>query len=259
MPKIISSIFLLMLTLVTSAFAEDAEIARLFKEHNANGTLVVSSLDGSTTYVHNDTRAATPLLPASTFKIPNTLIALETGVIGGYDTLKWDGKERSIAVWNRDQTMESAFKSSCIWFYQELARRIGTARYEAWLAKIGYGNAQPKPDLFWLEGDLRISALDQVTFLKRLYRREFPVKLTSYETLQRIMVVEQTPTYTLRAKTGWAGLGNPSAPQLGWYVGYLEAKGIVWFFALNMEMTKPTDAGLRQKLVIDALKVKKIM
>ncbi len=256
------SIFILLFALsASSALAEDAQLAALFKGNNVNGTLVVSSLDGVTSYTHNDARAATPLLPASTFKIPNTLIALDAAVIKENDTLKWDGTNRSVAAWNKDQTLESAFKSSCVWFYQELARRIGAARYESQLARIGYGNAKPGPEptSFWLEGELRISALEQVAFLKRLYRRELPFKSSSYELLQRIMIVEQTPVYTLRAKTGWAGYGNQAAPQIGWYVGYLETNGNVWFFALNMEMTKPADAGLRQKLVMDVLKQKASM
>ncbi|WP_236021696.1 class D beta-lactamase [Geomesophilobacter sediminis] len=237
-------------------------MARLFNEKNIQGTIVISSLDGTTTYSHNDTRAATRMLPASTFKIPNTLIALEEGAIADEtQVLKWDGKVRSIAVWNKDQTVESAFKSSCVWVYQELAQRIGTARYESYLTRIGYGNARPTPVLttFWLEGDLRISALEQIAFLKRLYRREFPFKPASYDVLKRIMIVEQTPTYTVHVKTGWANFGATTAPQIGWYVGYLETKGNVWLFALNMDISKPADAGLRQKIVMEALKSKGIL
>jgi beta-lactamase class D len=255
-------ILILLLTIAATAFAEDASIARLFNTKNIQGTIVISSLDGTTTYSHNDTRAAIRMLPASTFKIPNTLIALEEGAINDEtQVLKWDGKERNIAAWNRDQTLESAFKSSCVWAYQELARRIGTARYESYLTQIGYGNALPTPILttFWLEGDLRISALEQIAFLKRLYRRKLPFKPTSYDALKRIMIVEQTPAYTVRAKTGWAGFGKTTAPQIGWYVGYLEAKGNVWLFALNMDISKPADAGLRQKIVMEALKSKGLL
>lgn len=255
-------ILILLLVTATTVFAEDASIARLFNDKNIQGTIVISSLDGTTTYSHNDTRAATRMLPASTFKIPNTLIALEESAIADEkQILKWDGKERNIAAWNKDQTLESAFKSSCVWFYQELARRIGTARYESYLARIGYGNARPTPILttFWLEGDLRISAQEQIAFLKKLYRRELPFKPASYDTLKRIMIVEQTPAYTVRAKTGWAGFGTTTAPQIGWYVGYLEAKGNVWLFALNMDISKPADAGLRQKIVMEALKSKDLL
>lgn len=261
MPHVLPILALFLFALASTAFAGDSQLAGLFTQNGVKGTLIVSSLDGATTYIHDDARAATPLLPASTFKIPNTLIALDTGVITENDTLKWDGADRGVAAWNKDQTLETAFKSSCVWFYQELARRIGTARYETWLARIGYGNAKPTPALttFWLEGDLRISALEQVAFLKRLYRRELPFKPTSYETLRRIMIVEQTPAYVLRGKTGWAGFGSRKAAQIGWYVGYVETKGMVWVFAMNMDIARPADAGLRQKIVKEAMRAKGIL
>jgi beta-lactamase class D len=195
------------------------------------------------------------MLPASTFKIPNTLIALEEGAIADEkQVLKWDGKNNVYAAWNKDQTLESAFKTSCIWFYQDLARRIGLDRYNVWLAKLSYGNGQAGPNLdnFWLEGDLKINAHEQVAFLKRLYRRELPVKESSYELLRRLMVVEQTPDYTVRAKTGWVD-------KIGWYVGYVESGGKVWFFAMNMEVTSPEERRYRQELTMEALRLKGIL
>ena len=258
MSRILPILALFLFTLVSTSSAEDAEIAQLFKEKNIRGTMVISSLDGASTYSHNNERAATRMLPASTFKIPNTMIALEEGAIGDEkQTLKWDGIDKGVAAWNKDQTLESAFRTSCIWFYRELARRVGKERYSGWLAKLQYGNGQAGPELsnFWLEGDLRISAEEQVAFLKRLYRREFPFKATSYELLRKLMIVEQTPGYTLRAKTGW---GNKVSPQIGWYAGYVESGGKIWFFAMNMEIIKPEEARLRQELTMAALRLKKI-
>jgi len=255
MRHILSILTLFLFTLVSAAAAEDAGIARLFNEKNVRGTMIISSLDGTVTYSHNDARSAIRMVPASTFKIPNTLIALEEGVITDEkQVLKWDGKDRAVAAWNRDQTLESAFKSSCIWFYQELARKIGLERYNAWLTKLSYGNGQvgPNPDNFWLEGDLRISAQEQVAFLKRLYRRELPVKKTSYELLRRLMVVEQTPDYTVSAKTGWVG-------KIGWYVGYVESDNKVWLFAMNMDVNRPEERRFRQELTMGALRLKGIL
>jgi beta-lactamase class D len=262
MPRILPILALFLFTLVSTASAEDADIAHLFKEKSIQGTMVISSLDGATTYSHDNGRAATQILPASTFKIPNTLIALEEGAIGDEkQTLKWDGLDKGVTAWNKDQTMESAFRTSCIWFYQELARRVGKEHYSGWLAKLQYGNGQAGPELsnFWLEGDLRISAEEQIAFLKRLYRREFPFKATSYELLRKLMIIEQTPGYTLRAKTGMIGWGQKVSPQIGWYVGYVESGGKIWFFAMNMEITKPEEGRLRQELTMAALRLKKIL
>ncbi len=261
MNRLILCCLLLVLVLGFSATrvrAEDAQLAKLFTSRKVNGTLVLVNRAGSQRYLYNEARAAQPFLPASTFKIPNTLIALDQGVITPQELLRWDGRETGIPACNHDQTLASAFKNSCIWYYQELARRIGESWYQTWLQRIDYGNAQPEPCLttFWLEGDLRISALQQVAFLKKVYQRTLPFKQGSYDTLASIMLVEQKPGYRLYAKTGWAGFGHPDQPQLGWYVGYVEAGTEVWFFALNIAITKPAEGGYRQQIVMEALKQK---
>jgi beta-lactamase class D len=234
---------------------EDTDLGKLFTDRMVDGTILISSLDGSQTYVHNERRANTRFVPASTFKILNTLIALDEGAIADDKvTIEWDGKDKGVKAWNRDQTLETAFKSSCIWFYQELARRVGTKSYEGHLEKAAYGNARPGPELrtFWLKGDLKISATEQVEFLKKIYRREPPYRPSSYEILQRIMTVEQEPTYTLWGKTGWD-------QKIGWFVGYVEAKDKVWFFATNIDITSPEQARYRQEIVVEALRLKGIL
>ena len=120
-----------------------------------------------------------------------------------------------------------------------------------------YGNGRIGPEItnFWLEGDLRISA-GGIDLLKNIYTRAYPFKPSSYDLLRKLMVVEETPAYTLRAKTGWA---QGIAPQVGWYVGYVETGGQVWFFAENMEMAKPEDNASRQEITVKALHLKGII
>jgi len=87
--KIILLIFFLLLSF---SFANDRELEAIFKKSNINGTLVLSSLDNEKNYIYNTKRALTQYIPASTFKIPNTLIALQEQVIKDeYETIKWDG------------------------------------------------------------------------------------------------------------------------------------------------------------------------
>ncbi|MDK9717120.1 MAG: class D beta-lactamase [Trichlorobacter sp.] len=254
-------VLLLLICDVTPVRAEDAELAGLFSARAVSGTLVLTNRDGSRSYVHNEARAAQSLLPASTFKIPNTLIALETGAIMPQGTFTWDGKDKGVSACNKNQTLASAFKNSCVWCYQQLAQRIGTTAYQQWLKKIDYGNANPGPELttFWLSGDLRISAQQQIAFLKKLYKHELPFKAASYDALSSIMLMEEKPGYRLYAKTGWAGYGEKETPQIGWYVGCLETGTDVWFFALNMAITKPAEGAYRQQMVMEALKLKGII
>jgi beta-lactamase class D len=256
---VLGVVALALFPLVPSAHGEDPDIAGLFKEKNLIGTIVISSLEGRPTYIHNDERARTRFVPASTFKIPNTLIVLEEAAVANEKTIiKWDGKDKGLPAWNRDQSIETAFPSSCVWFYQELAKRIGTDKYASYLTQLKYGNEQAGPDVttFWLEGDLKISATEQVAFLKRIYSEGFRFRLSSYELLRKVMVVERTPAYTIRVKTGWA---PKSIPQIGWYIGYVEAGEKVWFFATNIDMASPEDGRLRQEVTIESLKLKGII
>ena len=217
------------------------------------------SLDGKTRYIHNQDRAEERFLPASTFKIPHTLIALAEGAIKDEkEIIRWDGNDKGWKEWNKDQTLETAFPLSCVWFYQELAKRVGNGQYIKHLQKIPYGNQKTGADVttFWLEGDLRISPLEQIEFLKRLYNDELPYSRQHMDILKQLMIVERTPHYTIRAKTGWT---MRVTPQIGWYVGYVETKGHVWFFVTNIEIFNKGDEKFRQEISLEALKLKGIL
>ena len=241
------------------ALAEDPALTELFSQQGVQGTIVMSSLNGGKTFIHNDLRAGQRFSPASTFKIPNTLIALEEKVLAGKDDIfKWDGQIHDVATWNHDQTLTSAFKVSCVWCFQELARRVGAEKYQQYLRDLNYGEWREPfvATTFWLDGSLQISALEQVNFLRRVYRRELPLSDPAYETLKHIMLVEEGNTYTLWAKTGWAARVTP---PVGWYVGYVETPTDVWVFATNIELRDEKDLELRQKLTRSALQVKGVI
>ena len=245
-------IAILVSVLGTSVMA-DTEIEDIFKKSNINGSLVLSTLD-TDEYIYNKTRANTRYLPGSTFKIPNTLIALQEKVIKDeYEILKWDGKIRSYAPWNKDQNLKSAFPISCVWCYQELATKIGNDKYLQHLKKLQYGNQKTGQDLttFWLSGDMKISVNEQIKFLKKLYKSELPYKKEYINILKKIMIVKKTDEYTIRVKTGWT-------QNIGWYVGYIETKNKVWFFALNADIHWE-QLKYRKQIVMEALKVKNIL
>jgi beta-lactamase class D len=249
--------FLLLSPLV--AAAEDAAIAALFEKQGVEGTLVLASLASGEVIIHDDARAQTPLAPASTFKVLNTLIALQEGVVQDKDSrFTWDGRVHEIADWNRDQTLQSAFRVSCVWCYQQIAERVGKEKYRRYLQAVEYGALPQEFDLatFWLEGTLRVSALEQVAFLKKVVMRTLPFDPSAYDTLREVMLAESTADYSLYAKTGWA---VRTAPQVGWYVGYVEAASGTWFFATNINISSPADLPLRQQLTRAALQAKGII
>jgi beta-lactamase class D len=207
-----------------------------FEQAGARGTIAIVDERDGRQWVHDEARARTRFVPASTFKIPHTLFALDAGLVRDeFRVFRWDGVERDIAAWNRDQDLRSSMRNSVVWVYQGFARGLGEARERDYLRRTGYGNADPSGDIerFWLDGPLRISAVEQVAFLRRLYRNELPFAVEHQRLVKDIMIVEAGRDWILRAKTGWAGRTDP---QVGWWVGWIERTDGAVFFALNIDM-----------------------
>lgn len=184
----------------------------------------------------NPERWSRGFLPASTYKIPNSLIGLETGVVSGPDMLfPWNGEKRQLKIWEKDMTFREAFHLSCVPCYQEIARQVGADRMRKYVQLFGYGKMdihEENIDLFWLTGESRISQYQQIDFLRRLYAEQLPLSPGTMTSFKQMMVREETDTYTLSGKTGWAIRdGN----NIGWFVGYLETGEDVYFFATNIE------------------------
>ena len=218
---------------------EEVDLSRFFV--GMEGTFVLVDAQQGLTRVYNPARAEQRFLPASTFKIANSLVVLETAVVDGPDfALPWDPRATPPQgwwpeSWQRDQSLRTAFQNSVYWFYQELARRVGEDRMGTYLQQFRYGNQDLGGglDRFWLHGDLRISPFEQVAFLQRFYFGDLGVSERTGRIVQDVMVLEDHPHYRLSGKTGTADV-TPTK-ELGWLVGFLERGEAVYFFALNME------------------------
>lgn len=231
-----------------------SQFQELFVSNEVKGAFLLYDLKNDTTVVFNEPRTKIGYIPASTFKIINSLIALETAVIKDEDeTIKWDGKERFAKIWNQDHNLRSGIKYSVVWFYQELARRIGEERMQYYIDSVGYGNQDIRGgiDLFWLNGNIRITMQQQVEFLKKLYKNDLPFSQRSMDIVKDIMIHTKTEDYILRAKTGWAARIEPN---IGWFVGYLERKDNVYFFVNNIDINNNEDLKARKKITMQILK-----
>jgi beta-lactamase class D len=239
--------------------AQSVDFRRHFQDLGVEGAIMIYDSNRDRVFQHNPHRNTTAFLPASTFKILNSLIALETGVISDdLAILTWDGVERKIPVWNRDLNMREAIKLSAIWFYQVLARRVGHDRMQQWVSQVGYGNqkigSRDDSDQFWLRGELRITPQEQIQFLRRLYQNDLPFSERSLATVKDIMIMEKTPDYTITGKTGWVGVVDDVTPKIGWYVGYVEKDDNVYFFATNIDIRNEKDPAARLELTRRCLK-----
>ncbi len=215
----------------------DQSLEKFFKDNNVEGTFaLMNNSTGDFTIYNLDRYRDSAYLPASTFKIINSLIGLQTGVISN-DTMviKWDGVKRSIPEWNKDLTMYEAFRVSAVPYYQEIARRIGKDTMQFWLDSIAYGNKKigGAIDSFWLNNTLKIRPDEQLGLVKRLYFNQLPFHKYNQEIVKRAMLFENTPAYRLGYKTG---LGiTEKDHQLGWIVGWIEENKHPYFFVLNIE------------------------
>ena len=207
------------------------EWGNYFEKFKVKGSIVVYDLKQDKYYFYNRAQYTVPFTPASTFKILNSLVALQTKVAPDENfILKWDGKDRGNEAWNVDTDLKTAFKNSTVWYYQELARRAGEKKMKKYVKKSKYGNKDISGgiDQFWLTGGLRITPEQQIDFLVKLYKNKLCFKKHNLEIVKQMMIQEDTLGYVLRGKTGW---GADMKKNIGWYVGYVTTSTNVFFFA----------------------------
>lgn len=249
-----SSTFLRMLPLLfacplfATEWRESAAIGKRFEEAGAKGTFAVLDVGADRLTGHDEARAKTRHVPASTFKIPNTLIGLDAGSVKSVDeVLPYGGKPQPYQAWEQDMSLRDAIKISCVPIYQELARRTGLKGMRAGVKRLEYGNAEigETVDRFWLDGPLEISAVEQTRFLAKLAEGKLPFSKAQQAAVREIVKLECGEGWALFGKTGWE---NAPDAGIGWWVGWVVKGGKVHAFALNMDMKSAEDAAKRIEL-----------
>jgi beta-lactamase class D len=194
--------------------------------------VLIYDLQSKQYFYFNDSLAQVPFSPASTFKIPNTLIGLETEVLKDSTTTLLTNSTENISL-------KSAFQHSIVPYYQELARRIGEKNMETFVERFQYGNEKVSPELttFWLKGDLRISALQQIEFLYKIEKQKLGLRSSTYQTLMEIFELRRSHPFNIYGKTGW---GFQDGKDIGWLVGFAQWGKSRYLFATVM--TSPEEA-----------------
>ncbi|MGN6617250.1 MAG: class D beta-lactamase [Ilyomonas sp.] len=260
--KTICSFFLLftlyfLLSCNQNNITTDNSLKKYFDENNVTGSFAIFDNSQAHFTIYNLNRYRdSAYTPASTFKILNSLIGLQTGKITSEKmVIKWDGIKREISNWNQDLTMTQAFKYSAVPYYQEVARRIGRDTMQHWLDTIHYGNAKigDRIDSFWLDNSLKLTADEQLGFIKKLYFEQLPFEKRPQNIVKEVMLQESNSNYKLSYKTGWGFRENGNA--IGWVVGWIEENRHPYLFVLNVE--GPHDINMsdvRMKIFRDILK-----
>ncbi len=230
---------------------ERSDWGEFFSEFHAKGTIVVAD-ERQTNHailVFDQTRSMMRYSPASTFKIPHTLFALDAGAVRDeFQIFRWDGVKRSFAGHNQDQNLRSAMRNSTVWVYELFAKEIGDGKARHYLKQIDYGNADPSASNgdYWIEGGLAISAQGQIAFLRKLYRNDLPFRVEHQRLVKDLMITEAGHNWILRGKTGWEG-------GMGWWVGWIEWPAGPVFFALNIDTPNRMDDLFKREAIVRAI------
>ncbi|VVE24183.1 Beta-lactamase OXA-10 [Pandoraea morbifera] len=238
---------------------ERADWGKLFTAEGVKGTIVVLDARTQTYQAYDAARAEKRMSPASTYKIFNSLLALDSGALDSErEIIPWDGKPRRIKHWNAAMDLRTAFRVSCLPCYQVVSRKIGRQYAQAKLNEAGYGNRTigRAPDAYWVDDSLQISAREQVDFLQRLARGSLPFSARSQDIVRQMSIVEATPDYVLHGKTGWF---VDKKPDIGWWVGWIERDGNITSVAINIDMMSDADAPKRARIVRAVLKDLKLI
>jgi beta-lactamase class D len=235
---------------------QDDSLGKYFSENKVNGCFALMNNGTGKFTVYNLARYRdSSYLPASTFKIVNSLVGLQTGAITSDSmVIRWDSIKRRDA-WDRDLTMYEAFRASSVPYYQEVARRIGRDTMQHWLDSISYGSKKitTRIDSFWLDNSLKITPDEQLGLVKRLYFNQLPFFKLYQEKVKHAMLFENNSNYTLSYKTGW---GQYDGKQLGWVLGWIVENDHPYFFVLNIESTDSNIdmVNIRMKMLKEILK-----
>jgi len=243
---------------------QDKSLGKYFDENGVKGCFAIMDNGTGKFTVYNLSRYRdSSYLPASTFKIVNSLIGLQTGkIVSDSMVIPWDGVERRVKDWNRDLSMYEAFRVSAVPYYQEVARRIGKDTMQFWLDSLKYGAKTDTStvvirsaiDSFWLDNSLRITPDQQLGLVKQLYFHQLPFFKVYQDMVKRAMMFENNTNYRLAYKTGWGFTGN--GHSLGWVTGWIEENNHPYFFVLNIE-SPDRDYDMwtvRMKMLKDILK-----
>ncbi|MGE5449098.1 MAG: class D beta-lactamase [Bacteroidales bacterium] len=227
-----------------------------FEEYGVKGCFLVYDMRNDHYQIYNSRRCEEEFLPASTFKILNALIGLETGVITDDKmVIPWDGVVRSEEIWNKDHTLASAMQYSVVPYFQKVARRIGPERMKKYVEDCDYGRMDVTAetiDHFWLSGKSRITPWEQMNFLINFYDNKLPFSAEHLNDVKQLIILEENPKWIFRGKTGMA---NQDGRLIGWLIGYVEDSTNTWLYVCNvesdesnMERFKASRRGITEKV-----------
>jgi beta-lactamase class D len=256
MKKLLAS-FLLCLFSVTT-FAAEPNYTKLFQNKSAC-FILYDATQHKLVSEYNPARCKEKITPASTFKVPLSIMAFDQKIITQKTIFKWDGQNKGMSTWNQNQTPYTWLKNSVVWVSQMLTPQLGIRKIKTYLAQFHYGNQDFSGDPYkhnglthaWLDSSLKISANEQLDLLKGLVANSLPVSQDALNNTKQNMFLENfTHSYKLFGKSG-------SWDDSGWFIGYIQNAKQTYIFVLNFSDLKPTGTpvagGMRAKSMVESI------
>jgi len=212
------------------------DFQEILSKNKLIGSILIYDYNEDIYHSNDFNRAKKGFIPASTFKVPNSIVALETGVVKDQNTIiKWNGQQHWQDAWEKDMTFQEAIKVSCVPCYQEIARKVGPKKMRQQLKKMGYPDMifdESTIDQFWLTGKSKITQFQQIDFLGKLFNKQLPITERNTNIMKKMLFLHKHPNYKLSGKTGWAVIGEQN---IGWFVAHAETADNQFLIATNVE------------------------
>jgi beta-lactamase class D len=200
---------------------------------------------------------------ASTFKIPLAVMAFDAKILKDENTvLKWDGKKDAREELNRDHSAKTWMSDSVVWYSQRIAKKLGQRRLEMSLQSFRYGNQDLRGGLTqaWLlppttdKGALKISAFEQVEFLKHLWSDTLPATKRAMRLARDITYLETSPEgFVLHGKTGSNFYDADRKIHMGWFIAHIQSTDKEYVAVTNFSDLAPRETpgygGMRAKFI----------
>lgn len=202
--------------------------------------------------------AALRTSPNSTYKIYDALFGLEAGIIAPENSaVAWNKVDYPFEAWNTGQNLDSAMKFSVNWYFQSLDKQLGASAIKNYIQKIGYGNQNTGTDLntdlatYWLESSLKISPIEQVQLLTKLYSNDFNFAPENVDAVKNSILLSSSANGNLYGKTGTGRINEKDIS--GWFIGYVETADSTYFFATNIQSTENATGSKASEISLSIL------
>lgn len=217
----------------------------------------------------------TRVTPASTFKVPHALAALDAGVLSPNEVFSWDGSGEWPTSARRAHTLASAVRNSVVWYFQRVAERLGADREQAYLKKLAFGNMDSGSGLtsFWIGGSLQVTPEEQLAFWVRLYENELPIAPAAVAAVKQILVEpsgtvvnaageqrfgDRWPSNTVvSAKPGSAT--DRSGRGVRWLAGHVDTNGRAFVFVSCVIGPRDLEPNAAIDLAARSLRASKVL